>query len=257
MVPSLLSSLASAKGQVQALLPPFVFAGYESLLAETSKLFPQDDDSACDSTQQRGIDEVLWEKTYRDLLVSSPQTERACMLSARQPLSYSWLHAIPHPNLGMCVDDRTVTTGVSLRLHATVCQSHQWALCGHAVQGNGHHAHHCGLCKGRFFRHTMVNREIAAMLHKVDIPTIREPSGTHLDPHLRPDGSTLVAWHRGKFLAWDVTVADTVAPSYVSCTSLRAGGAAEKLEAQKTHKYRAILPEYTFQPIGLETLGAM
>ena len=65
----------------------------------------------------------------------------------------------------------------------------------------------------------MLNREIALSLTKVDVPTQSEPSGTHLDPYLRPDGISIVPWAHGKFLAWDVTVADTLAPTYLSRTS--------------------------------------
>ena len=103
----------------------------------------------------------------------------------------------------------------------------------------------------------MINRELAFILQKVEVPTLREPSGTHLDPHLRPDSISIVPWESGKFLAWDVTVADTLAPSYQANTCPRAGAAAAKLESQKRLKYRDILPEYTFRAIGLETLGSL
>ena len=103
----------------------------------------------------------------------------------------------------------------------------------------------------------MINREVAMTLNSVLIPTLREPSGTHLDPFLRPDGISLVPWELGKFLAWDVTVADTLAPSYLGTTSLRAGAAAAKLEGHKKLKYRDLLPQYTFMAVGLETLGPM
>jgi len=35
----------------------------------------------------------------------------------------------------------------------------------------------------------------------------------------RPDGLTLILWQRGKPLTWDVTVAHTLADSYVSATA--------------------------------------
>ena len=59
-LPCLLSSLASSKGCVQALLPPHVFADYEALLSETAALFPLPDDSKCNIECQRDIDETLW-----------------------------------------------------------------------------------------------------------------------------------------------------------------------------------------------------
>ena len=37
----------------------------------------------------------------------------------------------------------------------------------------------------------------------------------------RPDGVTIIPWIRGKPLAWDITVADTYAISYVDNTATR------------------------------------
>ena len=92
---------------------------------------------------------------------------------------------------------------------------------------------------------------------KAGAPSTREPSGTHLDHTLRPDGTTILPWSHGKFLAWDATVVDTLAPSYLKNTQLRAGAADAGQESRKRHKYRDILPEYIFCPIGFETLGPM
>ena len=54
---------------------------------------------------------------------------------------------------------------------------------------------------------------------------------------------------------WDVTVADTLAPSYASFSSTSAGKAAERAASNKVQKYSAFSPTYDFQPIALETLG--
>ena len=75
------------------------------------------------------------------------------------------------------------------------------------------------------------------------VPIQNEPSGTHLDPNLCPDGISIVPWKHGKFLAWDVTVADTLAPTYLGTTNLRAGAAAGRLEGQKKLKYKDLLPQ--------------
>ena len=177
------------------------------------------------------------------------------MLAAREPLSFSWMNVIPNSSLGTCIDDVTVSTAVGLRLSAPICHPHVCAGCQQPVMRDGHHALSCLFSKGRWFRHTMINREIAGSLSKAMISNQREPSGTHLDPHIRPDGISIVPWSHGNFLAWDLTVADTLAPSYLTATSLRAGAAALLLEKNKQLKYKDTLPQYTFIGIGLETLG--
>jgi len=57
-------------------------------------------------------------------------------------------------------------------------------------------------------------------------------------------------------MTWDVTVVDTVAPSHVSDSALRACSAATKAEAQKIQKYASIALTHTFIPLAFETLGA-
>ena len=53
----------------------------------------------------------------------------------------------------------------------------------------------------------------------------------------RPDGASIVPWGRGRNIAWDVTVADTFAATYVPHTSVQAGAAAERAALLKTAKY--------------------
>ena len=66
----------------------------------------------------------------------------------------------------------------------------------------------------------------------------------------------MVPWARGRCMAWDVTVPDTLAPSHVQASATRAGNVAEQSEALKTTKYAAIAVSHTFIPLAFETLGA-
>ena len=61
---------------------------------------------------------------------------------------------------------------------------------------------------------------------RAKIQASKEPLGIFND-NKRPDGVTLVPWQRGKCVAWDVTVADTFASSYIDSTAISAGAAAE------------------------------
>ena len=54
----------------------------------------------------------------------------------------------------------------------------------------------------------------------------------------RPDGASIVPWGRGRNIAWDVTVADTFAASYLSLTSVQAGAAAERAACSKLQSMR-------------------
>ena len=55
----------------------------------------------------------------------------------------------------------------------------------------------------------------------------------------------------------DVTVATTLADSYISASASSAGAAAEMAASRKQAKYAALSGSYVFQPIALETLGSI
>ena len=71
----------------------------------------------------------------------------------------------------------------------------------------------------------------------------------------RPDGPTLVPWREGRTVTWDVTVADTVAESYLSITSTTAGAAAAAAADRQTAKYTELMRHHLFVPIAIETFG--
>ena len=66
----------------------------------------------------------------------------------------------------------------------------------------------------------------------------------------------MIPWGRGRCLAWDVTVVDTLAPSHVADSSIVAGSAAVKAESSKTSKYADLSITHTFIPLAFETLGS-
>ena len=59
----------------------------------------------------------------------------------------------------------------------------------------------------------------------------------------------------GKNLAWDATVADTLAPSALPITCLKAGAAAERATLAKQAKYAEISRTHCFCAVALETFG--
>ena len=86
---------------------------------------------------------------------------------------------------------------------------------------------------------------------------MKEPTGLSRSDGRRPDGMSLIPWQSGKSLTWDVTVATTLADSYINATASCAGAAAELAANRKTAKYADLPASYIFQPIALETLGPM
>jgi hypothetical protein len=88
--------------------------------------------------------------------------------------------------------------------------------------------------------------------------SVQEPSRLLRGDGKRPDGATLDPWHGGKYLIWDFTCHDTLAPSHLSQSSLAAGSAAVSAESRKRSKYASFVESgnYIFAPVAVETLGA-
>ena len=87
------------------------------------------------------------------------------------------------------------------------------------------------------------------------MPAVKEPQALSRDDGKRPDGVTLLPWAKGKPLAWDVTVPDTYAGSYLDDTATTTGVAADKAASNKEAKYRQLANSQIFVPVAIETAG--
>ena len=65
----------------------------------------------------------------------------------------------------------------------------------------------------------------------------------------------LSLWQMSRAIIWDATVADTLAASYLSLTSVAAAATAEQAADRKCAKYDFLSKTYHFVPIACETLG--
>ena len=123
------------------------------------------------------------------------------------------------------------------------------------MDARGSHGLSCRQSSGRTARHHKLNDLVWRALSRAGIPASKEPSGLSRSDGKRPDGMTLIPWQAGKNLIWDVTVADTLAASYLPITSQQAGKAAESASVRKETKYTQLAISYHFIPIAFETLG--
>jgi hypothetical protein len=87
------------------------------------------------------------------------------------------------------------------------------------------------------------------------VPATMEPNGLFRADGKRPDGLTLVSWREGRSVTLDVTVADTVAESYLSISSITAGAAAQAAVERKNVNHAELGGHHIFIPIAIETLG--
>lgn len=203
-----------------------------------------------------------WDRPFLDLEKASilsqaqDQHHRARLLAVSAPHAGDWLHTLPISNCGLRLDDECIRVAVGLRLGINLCQPHL-CPCGFQVDARGTHGLSCKQSSGRSARHSHLNDLIWRALSRAGIPSAKEPSGLSRSDGKRPDGMSLIPWQAGKNLIWDVTVADSLAPSYLHSTSHQPGAAAENSSNRKEAKYSALARSYMFIPLAFETLGPL
>ena len=183
------------------------------------------------------------------------QRDRARLLASQAAHSADWMYALPISTLGLRLSNEAVRVAVGIRLGVKVCEQHK-CPCGATVDTSGVHGLSCRKSAGRQKRHSQLNDVIWQAMIKAKVQAAKEPNGLTRTDGKRPDGVTLIPWSHGRCLAWDVTVPDTLAASYLDRTSITAGAAAEHAAVNKTTKYADIMHDYDFIPVAVETLGA-
>ena len=206
---------------------------------------------------QHAWDSVLVETDYDSLLENAATSlEKARLLAVAHHDSGTSLNAFPISALGLRLDDSEVQIAISLRLGLPVC-THMRAGCGVAVNEIGLHSLSCCFSKGRFSRLSALNDLVKRSLDSAKIFSHLEPTGLYRKDGKRPDGATLVPWKGGRVLVWDITCADTLAPSHRQLASRQAGAVVANAEQRKKNKYAHLEATHHFVPIAIETLGVV
>ena len=92
----------------------------------------------------------------------------------------------------------------------------------------------------------MTSLPVPGLLLRREFPVANEPTGIYRDRVKQQDGITLVPWQSGRALTWDVTVATTLADSYVPASSVTAAAAAEAAASRKEVKYSDLPASFFF-----------
>lgn len=203
---------------------------------------------------QKSWDMPIVKNKFESLFHNISLQEQAILLSLSNKESGAWLEALPSPQLGTLLDKQSLQIAVSLRLRIPICHPHV-CVCGSQVDSFGHHGLSCVKSAGRKSRHACLNDIIKRAFQSAEIPCILEPTGLFRDDGKRPDGITLTPWKNGRCLVWDVTCADTVAPSHLAGSSQSAGSAANSAQTLKHSKYKTIEDTHLFCAFAVETFG--
>ena len=190
------------------------------------------------------------------MTIRADPRQKAVLLAVMAPHFGDWLSALPIASCGLRMDDESVRVAVALRLGLGVCVPHSCS-CGAAVDAWGQHAFVYKHALGRTQRHHALNNIVARSFASAGIPVSKKTSGVYRDSIKRPDGITLVPWQSGRAVAWDVTIATTLADSYLPASFALAASAAEATATRKEAKYADMPALFSFQPIAVETMGPL
>jgi hypothetical protein len=165
--------------------------------------------------------------------------------------------SLPCANLVLRLGNEDLRIAVGLRIGTPLVRAHR-CICGKEVESNGHHGLSCKKSAGRHRRHALANDVLLRAIRSVDTHAELEPPRLLRSDGKRPDGATLDPWHSGRYLVWDFTCPDTLAPSHLSVSSHAAGSVADQAERGKCTKNAELCASgnYIFAPIAIETSGA-
>ena len=216
------------------------------------------------AARQKSWDRIVVQECKTKLeLSANDQVDRARLMVVSAPHAGDWLKAMPIYAFGLRLDNDSIRVAVGLQLGLPLCFSHT-CPCGEQVDSHGIHGLSCRASAGVGIsaRHFLLNDIICRALASASIPSVKEPVGlgSYIDEGgvekgLRPDGLTLIPWSSGRCLAWDATVSDTLAPSYLALSIHSAGAVAEAAADRKRRKYMSISGMHHFILVAMEMLG--
>ena len=208
-----------------------------------------------DTSKQRSWDMPSIDASFNSLFAAQPDDyHRARLTAVKATHCHDCLKALPITLCGLRIEDDVIRVAVGLRLGASLCESHQ-CTCGNMINMRGNRGLSCKWSAGSTLRHNYINDLVYRALLQAVLPSTKEPAGLLHTYGKRPDGFTNVPWQAGKSAEWNVTVADTLADSYLASMSMTATVAAELAATRKEAKYVELSTTHYFVPLALESLG--
>ena len=217
--------------------------------------YPVQPPTGTNASKQRSWDMPSVDATFNSLFAAQPDDyHRAGLTAVKAPHSGDWLNALPITSCGLRLEDDAIHVAVGLRLGASLCEPHQ-CTCGNMVNTRGNHGLSCKRSAGRTLRHNYINDLVYHTLLQAGLPSTKEPAGLLRTDGKWPDDLTNVPWQAGKSAVWGVTVADTLADSYLASTSMTAAAAAQLAATRKETKYVDLSTTHHFVPLAFESMG--
>ena len=197
-----------------------------------------------------------WEDPcYKNIMTSHVNSKvdassRIRILSSAKDESQAWIHGLLSSSLVQKMDNEVVRIAIGLRLGVPLCPPHRCSQCGAQVDEFGRHGLSCHKKKEEYTEIGNIVRNCLNGL-RIDHYELAESSSktdSSKDTALNP-------WRCGQPLVWDITVADTFAPSHSSLIKDGPGALACRIEILKTAEKLGLLSTHCYVPLVVETTG--
>jgi len=214
------ASLASATSTLilqGSILPSNTKSVPDQSVASTEIVWETISSSPISASNKQHI-EKAWDKfmatQHASFLQSRAQcdVDKARLLAISSSHSGDWLHASPIASIasiGLRLSDEAVRLALAQRLGCKTYEPHT-CICERPVDTWELHVLSCRKSSPRQQRHSSMNDIMWRAVKRAQIPATKEPANLILQNGKRPDSSTLNPWSRGKPMAWDVNVPDTL-----------------------------------------------
>ena len=183
--------------------------------------------------KQRNWDDIQCSSVVTTLVPVLHQHRLACFKAASRPDSGVWLSCVPNNRFGTFIDNDTLRIGAALRVGLTVYVPHR-CKCETTVNAFG------------------TSFDVAFLQ-----PVYRPCRNRLVLTAATESDQTVYPYSRGRCLIWDATSVNTFASSNLIRAALADGSVADAAEVRKIAKYAKLGRHFIFQPIAVETSGAI
>ena len=195
---------------------------------------------------------------YQSLVSNSSIRDRARLLAASDSTgcSSAWLKAIPNPSLGLAMPVTEFVVAVRIWLGIPLFPTAQLCSCSSLIDSYGDHLLGCSYGPLRIRRHDALTRILFHSMLLDNSGVLREQRVSG-DNQSRPGDLYHPDFYQGCPAFFDVSVRNTLSPSYISQASVSAGAAAAAGEAlkDKQHEANVVAAGGQFYPLIVETFG--
>ena len=211
------------------------------------------------TSTQRQLQSQLDSKLYSCLLATASIRDKARLNTISSPHAGAWLRAVPNSNLGLAMLPHEFVITIRYWLGIALFPfppNNVRCICGNVIDPYGDHLLGCGRGALRVRRHDALCDIIwhSLLLDCKQATREQRCSGSTMS---RPGDVFHPDFMDGRSGYFDITVRNTMQPSFINKAAITAGVVADAAEVEKDQRHEAIVERAGghFYPLAVETLG--